>query len=131
VSGDCLAKAVVLRRKDGYLLAVLPASAQVQLDAVGRWLGQPVGLAAEDEIGALFPDCEQGAVPPVAAAYAMQGLIDESLEGKRDIYFEGGDHRTLVHVSGDQFHRLMQDVPHARFCLRSGAQRPDPHYSGA
>ncbi len=112
VPADSVAKAVVLRRRDGYILAVLPASRQVLLDEVGGWLKQPVGLATEDEIAALFPDCEPGAVPPIAAAYGLRSLVDESLEAIPDVYFEAGDHRTLVHVSGEQFHKLMEKVPH-------------------
>jgi Ala-tRNA(Pro) deacylase len=27
------------------------------------------------------------------------------------VYFEGGDHRALIHMSGDDFRRLMTDVP--------------------
>ena len=115
VPGDSLAKAVVLRRRDGYILAILPASRQLKLDEVGGWLRQPVGLASEEELVALFPDCEPGAVPPVAAAYGLRSLVDESLEAQPDVYFEAGDHCTLVHVSGAQFHKLMEKVPHGRF----------------
>ncbi len=115
VSGDCLAKAVVLRRREGYILAVLPASRQVKLDEVGGWLKQFVGLATEDEVALLFPDCAPGAVPPVAAAYGLRSLVDDSLEARSDVYFEAGDHRTLVHVSGAEFHKLMQKVPHGHF----------------
>jgi Ala-tRNA(Pro) deacylase len=115
VPSECLAKGVVLKHKDGYLLAVVPASRQVRLDEVGRWLDRPVALASEEEIGALFPDCEHGAVPPIAAAYQLASVIDADLDGQPDIYFEGGDHRALVHVKGEQFHRLMETVPHGRF----------------
>ncbi|MCZ7595058.1 MAG: hypothetical protein M5U16_09180 [Hyphomicrobium sp.] len=45
--------------------------------------------------------------------------MDDRLEGFNDIYFEGGDHRTLVHVSGREFHRLMANVPHAPVADRS------------
>jgi Ala-tRNA(Pro) deacylase len=44
----------------------------------------------------------------------LRSLVDESLEGRGDIYFEGGDHRTLVHLSGEQFHEIMAKVPHGR-----------------
>jgi Ala-tRNA(Pro) deacylase len=40
--------------------------------------------------------------------------MDDRLEGLADIYFEGGDHRTLVHVTGREFHRLTANVPHAQ-----------------
>src|SRR5437660_6782220 len=62
VSGNCLAKCVVLRTGKGYMLAVVPASHHVRLAEVATHLGQGVGLAAEDEIERLFPDCDRGAV---------------------------------------------------------------------
>jgi Ala-tRNA(Pro) deacylase len=46
-------------------------------------------------------------------------VIDDSLEGSNDIYFEGGDHRTLVHLTGGNFQHLMQDVPHAHIGARN------------
>jgi Ala-tRNA(Pro) deacylase len=116
VPSECLAKGVVLKHKDGYILAIVPASRQVRLEEVGRWLERPVALASEDEVGGLFPDCEHGAVPPIAAAYGLTAVVDDSLEGHEDIYFEGGDHRALVHVTGAQFHRLIEKVPHGNFC---------------
>ncbi|HKZ95658.1 MAG TPA: YbaK/EbsC family protein [Hyphomicrobiaceae bacterium] len=116
VPGECLAKGVVIRRKDGFLLAIVPASRQVRLDELGRWLDQAVGLATEDEVCTLFDDCAPGAVPPIGPAYGLKSVVDDSLEGRRDIFFEGGDHQTLVHVTGAEFHRLMQNVPHGSFC---------------
>ena len=38
-----------------------------------------------------------GAVLPLGAAYALECIVDENLEGERDAYLEGGDHRTLIH----------------------------------
>ncbi len=130
VPSDWLAKAVVLKRRDGYIVAIIPASRQVLLDQVGGRLHQLVGLATEEEIASLFPDCEPGAVPPIAAPYGMRSMVDESLEGHSDIYFEGGDHRTLVHLSGEQFHKLMAKVPHGRFC-ETGAGEGEFFYGGA
>lgn len=115
ISGDSLAKGVVVKRDKGYLLVVVPASRQVELEKLGRWLRQQVELATEDEISELFCDCEKGAIPPVGAPYGLRAVVDETLEGRNDIYFEGGDHRTLVHLTGDQFQCLMEKVPHERF----------------
>jgi Ala-tRNA(Pro) deacylase len=70
--GDRLAKGVLLRDGAGYLLAVVPASHHVDLDAVGRLCGRPVTLADEEEIGHLFPDCEFGAVPPIDAVMGLR-----------------------------------------------------------
>ena len=108
-----LAKGVLVRRKDGYILAIVPASEKVRLDGIGAWLHEPVGLATEHEVAQVFTDCEIGCVPPVAPAYGLECVMDDSLEGLHDIYFEGGDHRTLVHMTGRDFRRLMARVPHA------------------
>jgi Ala-tRNA(Pro) deacylase len=114
VPADRLAKGVVLTREGGYVMAVLPASCKVRLDAVEQMLHCPVGMATEDEVSSLFPDCETGAVPPIGAAYALDCIVDDNLEREADIYLEGGDHRSLIHVSQEQFHNLMKEVPHAQ-----------------
>jgi Ala-tRNA(Pro) deacylase len=114
IPGECLAKGVVLRRSNGYVMAVIPASRHVDLDEVCRRLDQSVDLASEDELGRLFADCDMGAVPPVAKAYGLEAIVDEDLDAQSEIYFEAGDHRTLVHIDGQGFRELMRDVPHAR-----------------
>jgi Ala-tRNA(Pro) deacylase len=112
VPEHALAKAVVLAREGGFVVAVVPASRKVELDAVERMLDCPVAIAEEEEIGGLFPDCETGAVPPIVAAYALDAIVDDSLEQQPEIYLEGGDHRSLIHIHGEQFRTLMKDAPH-------------------
>jgi len=114
VPGNELAKGVVLRWDSSYLLAVVPASNRVDLDSVRRLVGEPVELATEDEASTLFPDCDTGAVPIFGAPYRVACVVDERLGNHSDIYFEGGDHRTLVHVSRDGFERLMYGIPQGR-----------------
>ena len=65
VSGDRLAKAIVLRHDGRYLLAVLPATHHVRLADLKAQIGDDVDLADENEIRRLFPDCALGAVPPL------------------------------------------------------------------
>jgi Ala-tRNA(Pro) deacylase len=116
IPGARLAKAVVLKDgKDGYLLAVLPASHHIQLDALQGWLGRPVVLATEEEIEALFDDCDLGAVPPIGNAYGLDVVMDESLGGDDDVYFEGGDHATLIRVAGTSFDKLMGNAHQGQF----------------
>lgn len=115
ISADCLAKAVVLLDDNGYFLAVLPASHHLrfaELEEQGHW---PVRMATEEEIERLFPDCSIGAVPPVGAAYGLKAVVDDAITEVPDVYFEGGDHTTLVHMSGPAFDRLMAEAPRAHF----------------
>ena len=112
VPGANLAKGTVLKGADGFVIAVVPAIRQVDLEATHRRLGRDVGLAAEQELRGLFGDCEPGAVPPVGAAYGIATIVDDSLVDRPDVYFEAGDHRHLVHVSGEDFVKLLGDAPH-------------------
>ncbi|NNF80503.1 MAG: YbaK/EbsC family protein [Rhizobiales bacterium] len=114
VPGDSLAKGVVLKWNETYLLAIVPATRHVELDKVEEFLDGKVKLASEQEASRLFPDCEEGAIPVMGGAYGVPSIIDELLEDSQEIYFEGGDHRSLVHMSGDEFSYLMCDVPRSQ-----------------
>ena len=115
VLADSFAKAVVLKGGDGFMLAVLPASRHIQFDELRRLLGTEVDMANEEQIETLFIDCEPGSVPAPGAAYGLNVVVDDSLAQQPDIYFEGGDHANLVHVSGTSFQKLMTDARHGRF----------------
>ncbi|CFX16801.1 YbaK/prolyl-tRNA synthetase associated region [Candidatus Filomicrobium marinum] len=113
VPGDRLAKAVILSREGGFVAAVIPASCKVRLDAVGELIDGPICLSTEDEIEVLFPDCDLGAIPAVAPAYGLDAIVDERLGQVDDVYFEGGDHCSLIHLSGEQFRQLLNQAPQA------------------
>jgi Ala-tRNA(Pro) deacylase len=117
VPRDRLAKGVLFCDEDDYVLAIVPATTRVDPRALGALLGErELELASEDEVGIVFPDCELGAIPAVGLAYGIDTVVDESLLEQDDVYFEGGDHEHVVHVSGDGFHRLMAGVPHGNIC---------------
>ena len=115
VSANRLAKAVMLKRNEGYLLVVVPASHNLEWTALENCLDQHVALATDDEIVWLLPDCACGAVPPIGEAYGIETAVDDSIAEQPDIYFEGGDHATLVHMSGPAFCIAMAHAKHGRF----------------
>jgi Ala-tRNA(Pro) deacylase len=117
VSGDCLAKAIVLRHDGGYMLAVLPASHHIRLTDLKRQVGDDVALADEGEIERLFPDCALGAVPAVGECYGLDVIVDDTIQERPEVYLEGGDHMTLVHMNQAQFARLMAEARHGRFSV--------------
>jgi Ala-tRNA(Pro) deacylase len=110
VPGDRLAKAVILKDGEDYLMVVVPSDYHVQLGSLHRQLGREVGLATETELVSLFPDCDEGAAPPVGAAYALKSLVDERLLAQPEVFFEAGDHEHLVKVGGAQFKALQADA---------------------
>ncbi len=115
IPGNRVAKSVVVHHELGYALAVVPSTHRVELNTLQDLLEKRLGLATEDEVTTLFDDCEAGAIPPVGAPYGVPVLLDESLGDVSDLYFEAGDHKSLVHVSADAFRLLTKDARRARF----------------
>jgi Ala-tRNA(Pro) deacylase len=117
VSGDCVAKGVLLRDETGYALAILPASHHIRLSELRSQLGDDVDLATEYEAAELFPDCSRGALPALGECYGLDMLVDDSIEEQPEVYFEAGDHRTLIHMSHAQFATLTATARHGRFSV--------------
>jgi Ala-tRNA(Pro) deacylase len=111
VPGDQLAKCVMLEDDNGYVMAIIPASHRVDLSAVRRELNRELALAPERELVDLFKDCAPGAIPPLGEAYGIDMVVDRNLADTPDVYFEAGDHMSLIHMSGDDFLKLMADAP--------------------
>lgn len=109
IPGDQLAKSVILKDDQDYLMAVLPSTCHVKLHDLDRELDRNLGLVDEDELSTIFEDCEIGAIPPIGQAYFIDVIVDKKLMDKGDIYFEAGDHKSLVHMSGDSFKALIRD----------------------
>ena len=115
ISGDRLAKGIVLRRDGGYMLAILPASHHLRLSDLRTSLGDNVHMADETEIHQLFRDCAHGAVPAVGKCYGLDIIVDDSIQAQPEVYLEAGDHETLLHMGHAQFARLMANAQHGRF----------------
>jgi Ala-tRNA(Pro) deacylase len=113
VPGHQVAKAVVLEDADGYIVSVLPSTNRLDLEWVNETLGRKLVMAREDELPDLFEDCELGAVPALSNAYGLDVIWDEQLTTASEIYIEAGDHENLIHMHGDAFFKLMEDIPHS------------------
>lgn len=115
VPGDEVAKAVLLRDKRGYVMAVLPATHRVDTHLLCGMLHRDLKLVDESEFGRVFTDCEPGAIPPLGEAYGIATVVDDDLLECADLYLEAGDHEHLLHLSRDQFRSLMAHVMHGAF----------------
>jgi Ala-tRNA(Pro) deacylase len=115
VPPEQLAKAVVLSDRRGFLMAVVPGNRHVSLEDLWKKLGRRLSLAPETRLAPVFRDCESGAIPPLGPAYGMETIMDDSLVGQPEVYFESGDHRGLIRVGGDEFLALLREAMHGRF----------------
>ena len=44
-------------------------------------------------------------------------IVDDSIDRQPEIYLEGGDHETLIHMGQAQFAALTANAPHGRFSI--------------
>lgn len=114
-----IAKSVILEDDDGCVMAVIPGDARVRVGELSRLLGRPfLHLADEPRIARLFDDCRHGAVPALGMLWGVETVVDDDLDENGEVYVEGGDHESLLRMSGVQFSQLMRGVRHGHFCRR-------------
>jgi Ala-tRNA(Pro) deacylase len=106
-SGKYVAKPVIVKADDRYLMCVLPAPRKVDLTKLKRHLeAESVTLAEEDEIGKLFPDCELGAEPPFGNLYDLPTIMDKTLEPDDHIMCPAGTHAKALRIGMADYRKL-------------------------
>ena len=116
VPGDQLAKSVLLKDDQDYLLAVVPSTYMVQVSDLDNQLHRRLDLVTETELADIFTDCELGAIPPIGEAYYIDTIVDERLLHEEHIYIEAGDHTNLLHLDGKNFKKLTSNSKSSAFC---------------
>ncbi|MBI3995572.1 MAG: YbaK/EbsC family protein [Nitrospirae bacterium] len=108
-TGRRVAKVVMVKADERYVMAVLPSHLHLDLDRLAPLLGtRRVALATEAEIGKLFPDCELGAMPPFGSLYGLRVFLDRSLTREPEIYFQAGTHHEVIEMAYEDFERLVR-----------------------
>jgi prolyl-tRNA editing enzyme YbaK/EbsC (Cys-tRNA(Pro) deacylase) len=86
------AKTVVTRLDGGCIRAVVPASARLSLEKLGRLLGGRPALLTEAELDGAYPMFELGAVPPLGGPAGDRVVVDSTLLEPDYVVFEAGTH---------------------------------------
>jgi Ala-tRNA(Pro) deacylase len=107
VSGEHVAKSVLLRTTDNHLLAVLPASYRIDLSRLRKQLDlRDLDLATEIDVTEKFPGCEVGALPPFGSQFGVPSVVDRSLTDRDEIVFDAGSHTQAVRMPYADYERL-------------------------
>ncbi len=109
VSGDMLAKTVIVKHGKGLKMVVLPASMHIDFDRLKEVLNPgEVALASEEQFKDRFQKCEIGAMPPFGNLYDMEVYVDETLTHGEKIAFNAGSHVELIELAYEDFNRLVK-----------------------
>lgn len=110
-TGHHVAKTVLLCCNEDFLLAVLPATHEVDMAGARVLLrSDNVRLATEREVAESFPDCEAGAVPPFGSQYGMTTLVDDLLYESEYVVFESNTHDEAVRMRFGEYVELEKPV---------------------
>lgn len=106
-----MAKVVIVKVDERFVMVVLPASWNVDLHRLRAvFVTNHVRLAIEDEFKDLFPDCEVGAMPPFGNLYGLSVYVDKSLTDDEKIIFEAGTHSDAIRMRYWDFAALVFPV---------------------
>jgi Ala-tRNA(Pro) deacylase len=97
------------------MMAVVPGLHKIRLRRLMDELQREFHLIPEQKVYSMFDGCEPGAIPPIGDAYNMETVYDEALDQQKDVFFEAGDHQTLIHMKQDEFRKLMANHRSGRF----------------
>jgi len=89
-----MVKPVVLEDDYGFVMALVPANQYVKINELNTMLNRNMELASETELSYVFTDCDRGAYPPIGD------------------YIEAGNHTELLHLSRDDFRKLVERSRH-------------------
>lgn len=106
VPGQQVAKCVLMGGPNGYFLAVLPATRQIDTEALALHLGGAVRLAEEHEVARIFGDCEWGVASPFGSHYGIPTYLEESVPTNAQIVVEGNSHAEAIRICGGDFETL-------------------------
>lgn len=105
--GRYVAKPVIVMVDEKPVMCVLAAPHRVVMDKLREHFDtDKLRLAEEDEIRQLFPDCDDGAEPPLGNLYGLRTLMDEWLLTDDHIVFQAGKADAAVHMSMDDFREV-------------------------
>lgn len=109
VSGFMVAKPVVVRAGDEFVMCVVAAPKHVDLKRVGEVLKKAdVRLATEMEMSRACPDCDLGAEPPVGSLFGMKTIMDTGLEQDDYVFMQAGKHTESIKIRREDWERICE-----------------------
>jgi Ala-tRNA(Pro) deacylase len=103
-----VAKVLIIKERDGFVMAVVPAATQVDVDRLNGLIGHDdVRLATIEEIRRVVPDCTPGSIPPFGALYGLRTFVDNRLLTAPEITVPAGSPSAAIRLRSIEFRRLV------------------------
>ncbi|WP_455198649.1 HDOD domain-containing protein [Kaarinaea lacus] len=106
ISGAAVARAVILKDVSGMVMAVIPVTHRLNLDALNRQLHRRLKPTEDSDYRGIFSDCAPGVLPALGEAYGFETVIDDSLLDQDFVYVASGNNGELIRMTGEDFQTL-------------------------
>ena len=107
--GKEFVQTIIAQTEDGFVMVVNPFGQEVDLGLFTNSCSKTeVKLAKLDEIKALFPDCELGAIPPLGNLYKVPVYVSPALSNFSDIIFHAGTHTDTIKMNYEDFRKIVK-----------------------
>jgi Ala-tRNA(Pro) deacylase len=131
VPGRRVAKTVLVKAGDRFVLVVLPSTSTIDLGRLSEVMGRPaaeVRLATTDELVGIFTDCEPGVVPPFGRLYDLDTVFDSSLIDVADLVFGGNTRHEGLRMRSRDYVAIEEPMI-GSFAMPIAPERPVPALS--
>lgn len=126
--GRMVAKTVLVKAGERFVLAVLPSTSRIDLPQLGTLLSlstADVRLAKDEELLAIFTDCEPGVVPPFGKLYDLGTVFDVSLLEVGELAFSGNQRHEGLRLRASDYVAIEEPLI-GSFAVRIAATSPNP-----
>lgn len=128
VPGRRVAKTVLVKRAEDFVLAILPSTSRIDLDRLAVALEarrEDLRLATPEEVDRIFVDCEPGTFPPFGRLYGLKSVVDASLALADELIFPSNARHLDLRMSYRDFEALEAPLK-AEFCHPIAPRTPRP-----
>lgn len=109
ISGYEVAKTVILKVDGRFVMAVLAACEQIDLNRFRSQVDATlVELATEKDMELLAPYCDKGSIPPIGNLFGLPVYVSTTLTKDEIIAFNAGNHTEDIRMFYRDFEALVQ-----------------------
>ncbi|MCS5708050.1 HDOD domain-containing protein [Candidatus Berkiella cookevillensis] len=105
-----LLRTVILSEEHGALMAILPCNRLLDFSVLCKTLNRDLAPAQYESLQLIFKECEANSYPPLPDYFEMDAILDKSILSLEDVYFEPGNHHTLIKMTRQDFLSLLHNA---------------------
>ena len=110
-----LLRVVILSEAKKLFMAILPQDRFLDFSLLCKSLNREFNPAPLAVVEAIFEQCEPHSYPPAPKYFYMDSILDNSVLDLDEVYFEPGNHQTLIKMKCSDYLQLLRNIWQGNF----------------